>query len=84
MRWHYTNQNDFPQPRKGKGDNDEFQCLVYDHGQYFMLYWNCHYECWDDEQGDDYYCDKNEIEKWCPLDDVVEKLDAIEYGEEGK
>ena len=81
MKWHYTNQNDFPQPRAGKGDNDEFQCLGYDHGQYILLYWNCHYECWDDEQGDDYYCDKDKVEKWCYLDDIVKKLNAIEQGE---
>ena len=75
MKWHYTKQNDYPQPREGRGENDEFQCLVYNRGQYQMLYWNCYYECWDDEQGDDYECDKDCVEKWEYLEHITNELD---------
>jgi len=26
--------------------------------------WNKHEECWDDESGDDYMCNKDAVEKW--------------------
>ena len=26
--------------------------------------WNKHEECWDDESGDDYMCDKDAVEEW--------------------
>ena len=26
--------------------------------------WNEHYNCWDDEDGDDYECDREDVEVW--------------------
>ena len=77
MKWHFTKQGDYPKPREGRGENDEFQCLVYHKGMYRMLYWNCYYECWDDEQGDDHECDKERVEKWCYLHEITSTLDSL-------
>lgn len=32
-----------------------------------VLVYNERYECWDDEDGDDYYCDFDQVDYWCPL-----------------
>lgn len=32
-----------------------------------VLVYNEGYECWDDEDGDDYYCDFDQVDYWCPL-----------------
>lgn len=38
---------------------------------YGVRYWNVAYEVWDDEQADDYECDKDKIECWAYLDDLL-------------
>lgn len=38
---------------------------------YGVRYWNVSYEVWDDEQADDYECDKDKIEEWAYLDDLI-------------
>lgn len=32
-----------------------------------ILTWNPHYTCWDDEEGDDYYCKPENVYCWMPL-----------------
>lgn len=44
-------------------------CLSTGYG-YGVRYWNVTEKCWDDEGGDDFECDKDEIEKWAYLDDL--------------
>lgn len=42
------------------------------HGSQFAV-WNKACDCWDDESGDDYLCDKDAVEKWYPINwDVAE------------
>ena len=43
-------------------------CLV---RGYLSRYWNVSYEVWDDEESDDYECDKDKIEEWAYLDDLL-------------
>lgn len=38
---------------------------------YGVRYWNVAYKVWDDEECDDYECSKDNIEKWCYLDDLL-------------
>ena len=38
---------------------------------YGVRYWNVSYEVWDDEECDDYECDKDKIEEWAYLDDLT-------------
>ena len=32
-----------------------------------LLVWNENEYCWDDSDGDDFYCDKYDVEAWCYL-----------------
>lgn len=38
---------------------------------YGIKYWNVTSQCWDDETGDDYECDKYDIDEWAYLDDII-------------
>lgn len=53
----------------------QIPCLVVGHLStgygYGVRYWNVTEQCWDDEECDDYECDKNAVEKWCYLDDLI-------------
>ena len=40
------------------------------HGFYKLLVWNSTYECWDDEEGDDYFCDKEQVSYCIPLPEM--------------
>ena len=49
---------------------DEFErCLVcYKPWQrVIILTYNFFDECWDDDEGDDYFCDFDEVDYWCSL-----------------
>ena len=37
-----------------------------------ILTWNPHYACWDDEEGDDNYCEPENIYCWMPLPEKPE------------
>ncbi len=50
------------------------ECLVEYKGRLCILTWNAHYESWDDEYGDDYVCDKDQVEKWITLDEVKSNI----------
>lgn len=32
-----------------------------------LLVWNDHYNVWDDEDGDDVYCERDKIDTWMPI-----------------
>lgn len=38
---------------------------------YGVRYWNVTEQCWDDEECNDYECDKDKIEEWAYLDDLL-------------
>ena len=38
---------------------------------YGVRYWNVSYEVWDDEECDDYECDKDKIEEWAYIDELL-------------
>lgn len=35
-----------------------------------LLVWNGHYNVWDDEDGDDVYCERDKIDAWMPIPEV--------------
>ena len=41
--------------------------IVWYQGEVTMLCFNHEHECWDDESGDDYLCDIDNVEYWMPL-----------------
>lgn len=53
----------------------QIPCLVYGKLStgtgYGVRYWNAIEKCWDDEECDDYECDKDAVEKWAYLDDLL-------------
>ena len=74
MNWKYTSKGEYPQP--SQKEKDEIRCLVFRKGWHQILCWNAHYECWDDEEGDDYFCDKEQVEKWEYLENIINTLDV--------
>lgn len=40
---------------------------------YGVRYWNVTEQCWDDEECDDHECDKDKIEEWAYLADLLPK-----------
>lgn len=53
----------------------QIPCLVYGKLStgtgYGVRYWNAIEKCWDDEECDDYKCDKDAVEEWAYLDDLL-------------
>lgn len=46
----------------------QIPCLVLYNGIYGVRFWNCTEECWDDEECDDFFCEKEAVEKWIYID----------------
>ena len=74
--WHDM-EEEAPQVYGEYGDSiySQIPCLVrgmlstgYGYG---VRYWNVTEQCWDDEECDDYECDKDKIEEWAYLDDLL-------------
>lgn len=43
---------------------------------YGVRYWNVTVQCWDDEECDDYECDKEAVEEWAYLDDIIGNMEV--------
>lgn len=54
---------------EGVPQNDVKVLACY-HGFYKLLVWNSTYECWDDEERDDYFCDKEQVSHWMFLPEM--------------
>ena len=50
------------------------RCLVLHRGWLRILTWDAYYKCWDDEEEDDYFCDKENVEKWITLDEIESNI----------
>ncbi len=77
----HKTKNEVPQPI-GDYANElypQIPCLV--KGQlssgygYGVRYWNVECQVWDDEECDDYECDKDSVEEWCYLDDLTQSYE---------
>lgn len=57
----------------------QIPCLVKGHLStgygYGVRYWNVTEQCWDDEECDDYECDKEAVEEWAYLDDIIGNME---------
>lgn len=57
----------------------QIPCLVKGHLStgygYGVRYWNVTEQCWDDEECDDYECDKEAVEEWAYLDDIIVNME---------
>ena len=54
-------------PRDMSAAYSQVQCLAVIENQVRLLYFNHEHECWDDEDGDDYYCDIDRVSHWMPI-----------------
>ena len=74
--WHDMG-TEVPQIYGDYGDSiyPQIPCLVVGHLStgygYGVRYWNVTEQCLDDEECDDYECDKDKIEEWAYLDDLI-------------
>ena len=74
--WHDMKE-EVPQIYGDYGDSiyPQIPCLVVGHLStgygYSVRYWNVTEQCWDDEECDDYECDKDKIEEWAYIDDLL-------------
>lgn len=75
--WHKT-KDEVPQAIGEEYEDDvypQIPCLV--HGYlstgygYGVRYWNVEGQVWDNEECDDYECNRDAIEEWCYLDDLL-------------
>lgn len=72
-KWHYTENDDYPVVfgKYEKHVYPQIPWLV--DGPFGVRYWNVKEQCWDDEDGDDYFCDKNQITRWRYLDALLDE-----------
>ena len=74
-KWHYTKDGDYPVifGEYEKKHYPQIPCLVELRGGYGVRYWNPTEECWDDEECDDYECEKDSVERWMYLDPLIDE-----------
>ena len=65
MNWIKTSEQRPPREPNVKYSNP--RVLVCTEGEVMILCFNHEHECWDDESGDDYECDVEDVEYWMPL-----------------
>ena len=46
---------------------EDERCLVIRNGRIDVLTWSEHYQNWDDMEGDDYFCNKNDVSFYIPF-----------------
>jgi len=63
--WIKTSEKKPPREPNVKYSNPSV--IVYYKREVMMLCFNHEHECWDDESGDDYFCDVEDVEYWMKL-----------------
>lgn len=78
MRWRYTKDGEIPQNQDSMNSyGGHVACLVeMVHFDYKVLCYNVYEHCWDDDEGDDYYCDTYEVKRWIPIKELTEEREA--------
>ena len=73
MNWIKT--SDEHPVKDGDEDLRDKRVLVIERGEVKILSFNHHYQVWDGEDQDDYYCDIDKIEYWMPLPLTIKELE---------
>lgn len=50
-----SSEEDLPK-KPGLSSYEHVDCLIIHEGETKHRPWNCEHRCWDDEEGDDFYC----------------------------
>ena len=74
-KWRYPKLGEYPIifGEYKKEHYPQIPCLVLYRGMYCVRYWNNIEGCWDDEDCDDFFCKKDEVEKWLYIDALNKK-----------
>lgn len=60
-------------PKKQTNSYEQYDCLVSRKGEVLHLVWNCEHTCWDQSDGDDYYCDPLDVDGYMLFPEAIEK-----------
>jgi hypothetical protein len=66
MKWIASKDKKHPD-KPGLESYEHVPCLVIHRGMLLFRLWNCEHLCWDDEDGDDYYCDAGAVSYWAEI-----------------
>jgi len=71
-KWHYTKDWDYPRlfGRYESMVAPAIPCVVVVNGHTLIRQWNVDYQCWDDEDGDDFFCKRDVVERWRYVDSL--------------
>lgn len=78
--WHYPEKGEYP-VAFGEYKHKvypQIPCLVFHRGRYGVRFWNCIEECWDEEDGDDFFCSKDSVEEWMYIDALEQKQPKVD------
>lgn len=67
--WHFTDTDPHP-PKPGLKPYEHVECLIIMKkrpSQIFMRPWNCEHLVWDDAEGDDFFCETDDVLCWTPI-----------------
>lgn len=68
MKWiKIASEADLPK-KPGVRPYEQIDCLVLHKDAVKLLVWNCEHRVWDDDSGDDYFCDALEPTHYCVIE----------------
>lgn len=66
--WHSTKEE--PKPQED-GTHVYVECIIEDDWGFGVRCWNTVERYWDGEDADDFYCEMNNIRRWCYVRDIL-------------
>lgn len=75
--WFSTADEIYPQ-QIGNKLRETIPCLVIYKGAILLRFWNFHYTCWDSEDGDDFFCNRDQVSHWMPAPDKPDQKEKTQ------
>lgn len=66
MEWIATTEKPHPD-KPGYHDYEQVPCLIVKDREILLRQWNCEHLVWDTEDGDDFYCEAEDVAYWMVL-----------------
>lgn len=57
----------FPPTPDSYPEEEHVRCLCVRRGEVVILEWNSQHYCWDDANGDDFFCNLLDVSHWMPV-----------------
>lgn len=67
MEWVKTSEKLHPD-KHGLKQHEEVPCIIIRKGRRMLRIWNCTHMVWDDEEGDDFYCEAHDVDYWAIIE----------------